>query len=164
LKRLSQSEQEEGIETFLSPKITESEGYDIVRLRRVTPLIIERISVFSDVKILSDEGELDYYFIRPTYKPESLLWKNEGTLNDVCSHLKHLSTILNALSEKEFTQQDIKSAVWGYAEEKGRGTVLWPMRYALSGRDKSPDPFALASVLEKNETSARLEYAIKLTQ
>ena len=56
--------------------------------------------------------------------------------------------------------RNIKKAIWSYAEEKGKGSVLWPMRYALSGRDKSPDPFQLAEVLGKEETISRLNNAV----
>jgi glutamyl/glutaminyl-tRNA synthetase len=45
------------------------------------------------------------------------------------------------------------------AEEIGKGNVLWPMRYALSGKDKSPDPFILADILGKEETIKRLKFA-----
>jgi hypothetical protein len=35
------------------------------------------------------------------------------------------------------------------------------MRYALSGKDKSPDPFIIAEILGKEETIKRLTYAIQ---
>ena len=41
-----------------------------------------------------------------------------------------------------------------------RGELLHPVRFALTGRDKSPDPFIVASVLGKNETMSRLQKAI----
>jgi glutamyl/glutaminyl-tRNA synthetase len=47
-----------------------------------------------------------------------------------------------------------------YATEVGRGSVLWPVRYALSGLDKSPDPFTLISLLGTNESLKRIERAI----
>jgi glutamyl/glutaminyl-tRNA synthetase len=47
-----------------------------------------------------------------------------------------------------------------YAEKVGKGNVLWPIRYALSGRDQSPDPFRLAVILGKEETLSRIKYAI----
>jgi hypothetical protein len=49
-----------------------------------------------------------------------------------------------------------------YADKEGRKEVLWPMRYALSGRDKSPDPFFLAYILGKDETIRRIQSAIAL--
>ena len=41
-----------------------------------------------------------------------------------------------------------------------RGELLHPVRFALSGLDKSPDPFIIASILGKNETLSRLQKAI----
>ena len=41
-----------------------------------------------------------------------------------------------------------------------RGEMLHPIRFALSGLDKSPDPFTIAEILGKNETLARLTKAI----
>ncbi|MCH7759488.1 hypothetical protein IID20_03965 [Patescibacteria group bacterium] len=40
------------------------------------------------------------------------------------------------------------------------GDTLWPMRFALSGSKASPSPFAIAGVLGKKETIARLTTAI----
>jgi len=37
--------------------------------------------------------------------------------------------------------------------------VLWPLRYSLSGREKSPDPFMIASIIGKSKTLARIENA-----
>jgi glutamyl/glutaminyl-tRNA synthetase len=51
--------------------------------------------------------------------------------------------------------------LWGYAESVGRGSVLWPMRFALSGREKSPDPFTLAEIFGKTETLKRIDNVIK---
>jgi hypothetical protein len=49
-----------------------------------------------------------------------------------------------------------------YAEEKGKGGVLWPLRYALSGMEKSPDPFTLVDILGETESKARVEATILL--
>lgn len=43
-----------------------------------------------------------------------------------------------------------------------RGYVLWPLRYALSGKDKSPDPFSLIEFFGKDESISRIKYAIEL--
>ncbi|NQV88276.1 MAG: glutamate--tRNA ligase, partial [Parcubacteria group bacterium] len=64
------------------------------------------------------------------------------------------------ISENDFTKENIKNAIWDYATKEGRGSVLWPMRYALSGKEKSPDPFVLAEILGKKETEERLKIAL----
>ena len=43
---------------------------------------------------------------------------------------------------------------------ENRGAVLHPMRYALTGLDKSPDPFTVGGILGKNETISRLKKAL----
>ena len=55
----------------------------------------------------------------------------------------------------------MKEAVLEYTEAVGRGNVLWPTRFALSGKDKSPDPFTLAEILGKNVVTERLTKAIQ---
>ena len=59
-----------------------------------------------------------------------------------------------------FTTEIVRAAIWDYATNVGRGSVLWPMRYALSGREKSPDPFILADILGKEATIQRITKAI----
>ncbi len=39
-------------------------------------------------------------------------------------------------------------------KKNGKGNVLWPMRFALTWQDKSPDPFICASILGKEERKA----------
>jgi hypothetical protein len=69
---------------------------------------------------------------------------------------------LTGIDDANFLYDDIKSAIWDYAEERGRGDVLWPLRYLLSGKDKSPDPFLLTEALGKEETLKRIDNAISL--
>ena len=52
------------------------------------------------------------------------------------------------------------AAVWPYADQNGRGNVLWPFRFALSGKDRSPNPFTLSAILGKETTLKRIEKAI----
>jgi len=49
-----------------------------------------------------------------------------------------------------------------YAKKKGRGSVLWPIRYALTGLDVSPDPFTILHILGKEKSLKRLERAIAI--
>jgi glutamyl/glutaminyl-tRNA synthetase len=60
-----------------------------------------------------------------------------------------------------FTAEALKQAVWPYAEKKGRGDVLWPLRVALTGQERSPDPFASAALLGKEESLRRIDAAIR---
>ena len=129
-------------------------------LNRLTPIIFDRIETFGDIKKMYADGELEYYFSRPKIVPQKLLWKGQGSLSDVSKHLKAVSSLLESVSPANWTAEGVKTAIWKYAEEVGRGAVLWPLRFALSGRDKSPDPFTLCFVLGKEETLARLKESV----
>ncbi|OIO30614.1 glutamate--tRNA ligase [Candidatus Nomurabacteria bacterium CG1_02_43_90] len=131
---------------------------------KVIPLILDRVANFSEVRSLVEEGELTYFFEDPRYLPESLLWKDERDPVRAIVHIDKSIELLRNVPSENFTTEGVKLALWDYATEVGRGNVLWPMRYALSGRDKSPDPFTLADILGKEATLRRLEEAKKLLQ
>lgn len=64
--------------------------------------------------------------------------------------------------EKVLDMNLSKNEVMSYAEREGKGNVLWPLRYALSGQEKSPDPFTLVEILGKDESAKRIRRAIEL--
>jgi len=65
--------------------------------------------------------------------------------------------------ESDFTNDKIKILLMELANHKeSRGEVLHPIRFALSGLDKSPDPFILADILGKETTIKRINKAISL--
>jgi len=69
--------------------------------------------------------------------------------------------ILEKLTEDNFTQENIKKALTQIADRaESRGEVLHPVRFALTGQDRSPDPFIIAEILGKDETISRLKKAI----
>ncbi|MEZ4103630.1 MAG: glutamate--tRNA ligase [Candidatus Paceibacterota bacterium] len=123
-------------------------------LDRAWSTLIERIHKFSDLK---DEN-LTYYNSTPIYDVKDLIWKN----SDEYQTKTYLEDSIKILEDSSFSSmEDIKNSIWNYAEEKGRGDVLWPIRFALSGLAKSPDPFTLAFILGKVETIERLRNAHK---
>ena len=128
--------------------------------KKITPIIFDRISKVSDIAGLKN-GELAFFFSEPEYSKELLLWKKEPDLEKTKKHLEEVVKFLSGLDESEFNPDKIKEAIWDYAEKEGRGNVLWPMRVALTGLEKSPDPFAVAGVLGKEKTIKRLTYAIE---
>ncbi|MFH1402138.1 MAG: glutamate--tRNA ligase [Patescibacteria group bacterium] len=129
------------------------------KFEKILPLIRERIEKFEDVGELSRAGDLNYYFVQPKYETEKLLWKGENDLTRVKTRFEKICKLLEKVSD--FSADNLKRNIWPFAEEEGRGAVLWPMRYALSGKDKTPDPFSLAEILGKEETIKRLNYAIQ---
>ena len=84
-----------------------------------------------------------------------------SSLEKTASNLKESVMALEKLSEKDFTKENVKNILMKITDRlESRGELLHPVRYALSGLDKSPDPFVIAEVLGKNETLSRLQKAI----
>jgi glutamyl-tRNA synthetase len=167
LKRLSYEQQEEYISKFIPEGIKQLPGYSNTMVHNITPIVMERISKGKDIIEMAEKGELTYFFDKPLYDKDALFFKStkiEGAdmYGILSSYLQKAVTLLETISESEFTKEKVKEILWPYAEEVGRGDVLWPMRYSLSGQDKSPDPFVLAEILGKNETISRINAAISI--
>lgn len=125
---------------------------------RLTPTIIERVHNHTEIIAAEEAGEYDWAFTTPEYDASLLQWKNDQSPQDALPRLEKVSALLK---EADFSSPDtLKTAIWPYAEEAGKGEVLWPFRLALSGRERSPDPFTLAYVIGKSETLRRIEHAI----
>jgi len=121
---------------------------------------LERISKWGDVKDMTGKGELDFFFKQPKYGKEKLIFKNASP-QKISENLKQAIDILQVLDEKDFKQEKIKTALMVLADKlESRGGLLHPLRFALSGLDKSPDPFIIAEILGKNETISRLQKAV----
>ena len=132
--------------------------HDRDKVPALMPLLKERISVASDIGQIIADGELDAFFERPTLEAR-LIPEKRSNPADAKRHLEHITTLLGAIVDTEWNAEALKEALWDYATREGRGAVLWPMRYALSGRERSPDPFYIAGVVGKHETLERLSEA-----
>ena len=140
---------------------------DEVFVKKITPIIADRINKYSDIKEL-ERGELSFFFKEIEYAKEMLLWKpaspaggKDPDTEKTKKHLEEVVKLLSVLNENDFNQGKIKESVWSYAEKEGKGNVLWPMRVALTGLEKSPDPFVVAGILGKDKTIQRINYAIE---
>ncbi len=127
-------------------------------LAKIEHLVRDRIAKFSDIKALFEAGEFDYFFKDPTVDPAMLVWKTD-TLENAKRHLVKAKEILEGVDE--WNMDTIKATLMPYAEIEGKGNVLWPLRVALSGKEKSPDPFELAAILGKEITIRRIDIVTK---
>lgn len=146
---------------------------DIEKLRNLTgvreipekavPLITERLEKLSDVK------GFDYLWQEPDYPKELLKWKNFD-YPDIQNSLENTKLILNGLDAGKYeAKEGLRIVLDGLAKElgdpsaplgAGRGLVYWPLRVALTGMEKSPDPVDVAFVLGKEKTLERVKNAI----
>jgi nondiscriminating glutamyl-tRNA synthetase len=130
--------------------------------KNLLPLLREKVGKFSDVTdFFSKDGELSFIKEAIPYPKELLLWKKKPDMNTSILHLKQSLEILSTVPESSFTSEAIKALLWPYAEANGKGDVLWPLRVALTGKERSPDPFISAAILGKEESLRRIEFAIK---
>ncbi len=133
---------------------------EALRNEKIVPLIFERISKWNDVEKMLANGELDFFARRPEIIKEGLVYKNVP-LEKITSNLKLAIQALKNITENNFNKETVKSALTLIALNlESRGELLHPVRYALTGMDRSPDPFIVAEILGKNETVSRLEKAI----
>ena len=157
LNRLSTPEYEELVRKAIPAKITELLSFSEDRLEKLMPVLRERTHIMSDVTKAFLEGEYDFIFTDPDVSLDILRFKKDPDVQSAAPRLQHL---VELLENADFSSPDtIKSAVWDYAEREGRGEVLWPMRVALTGLERSPDPFTVAYIIGQTDTLRRLQSA-----
>ena len=125
--------------------------FDEKKLDWVNKEHIKRLpeDVQKEMRLKALAGE-SYMKNRPDLDVEKICWK-EISKEDT---KKYLQVVKELIGDAD--------AIMKYAEAIGKGSVLWPLRYALSGEEKSPDPFTLMSALGKDESISRVEEAIEL--
>ncbi|MEK7567954.1 MAG: glutamate--tRNA ligase [Patescibacteria group bacterium] len=164
LKKMSLADFKKLTLNYIPKEITSLPEWSEDRLTRLLPDLKERIYVLKEISDLGNGGDLSYIFDKPQYKTELLLpKKNKSNKNILSTHLEKVINLIEKIdASKTINKDTVKEAIWDYANEKGRGDVLWPMRVALSGKEKSPDPFTLSEILGKEATLSRLQNAISL--
>jgi glutamyl-tRNA synthetase len=155
MKLLSQEEIKNNILKHLPENMR-----DNVISQKLIPIIFERISKWADVEEMVARGELLFFFKSPEIEKAKLIYKNYSP-EKISNNLKLAINALENLDENNFTTEIIKNTLMSIANNlESRGELLHPIRYALSGLDKSPDPFLIAFILGKNETLSRLQKAV----
>jgi len=135
-----------------------------LQIKKIIPIIVERISKFGDIKGMVEKGELDFFYKKPKYEKEKLIYKNTDS-EKILINLKDVVSALEMMKENNFDKENIKIILMELADKlESRGEILHPVRFALSGLDKSPDPFVLSEILGKVETISRLNTAIKMLE
>ena len=139
-------------------------GFNEEILKKIEPVLTERINKLGDIKEMADRGELAYFFQAPEYPKELLLWKKDKDAGRTRARLQEVRKRLNLFEDSRFNLKELSGNLMVLAEKEGRGEILWPLRVALSGREKSPDPLALLEIFGKEESLARIDKAIKLLE
>lgn len=134
--------------------------YTDARLQKVVPVLLERITAFGQVATMAEAGEIDFFFKAPTITTEKLVFKG-SSLEETKMHLEKALAIFDEITVDDWDIAMLKDRLMAYADTlPKRGPFLHPLRYTLSGREQSPDPFTIASVIGKESTLARLRAAL----
>ena len=126
-------------------------------LKKIILLQQERLKKFSDV----NDGIEFFFKDKLDYSAEMLIWK-KSTAEETLKNLSLLEEIFNQLSENDFNLEKLNTKILPLAQERGVGSVMWPLRVALSGQQNSPGPLEIASILGKEKTLSRLKIAQEL--
>ncbi len=156
IKKLSDTEFLNYINSYLPDNVKNSKI-----INNILFIIRDHINKFSDVKnLFGKNGEMEFFFNKPEFNSALLISPKtklgEDKNEKIKEFLSGIKNILSTIDEHDFHTESIKDKVMVYADEHGRGDVLWAMRVALTGQAKSPDPFTVSSVLGKTETLSRL--------
>jgi nondiscriminating glutamyl-tRNA synthetase len=130
---------------------------DELLLVKVCGVEKERLTTLTEL-----EERLPMYLAQPDYNTEILVWKKTDK-PDAIQQLTDVKTFLAELSEENWKESTlIEEAVKRYISDndKQNGNVLWPLRVALSGSERSPSPFELLWVFQKEESLSRLQKAL----
>lgn len=129
-----------------------------VREERAARIVQERVAKLSDAPALIREA-----VEMPAYEADILVWKKSNA-EDAKSRLMGAKAYLETRDEAWFADvKKMEEEMRAWIIEKGwsNGDTLWPLRVALSGREKSPSPFELLFVCGKDEALARIGNALE---
>ncbi|MFA6407976.1 MAG: glutamate--tRNA ligase family protein [Candidatus Paceibacterota bacterium] len=148
---------------FQTPGVQQS------RVHKAVPLLKDRAQTFAEAREMLS-GELLCLFEKPSLDLAKLVAKEPTERPGMTkTALESLSEALKSLPD-DVSAESAKEALMSLADAEeakgkgGRGGTLWPLRYALSGQERSPDPFTLISILGREEAVSRVEKAIAILE
>jgi glutamyl-tRNA synthetase len=127
-------------------------------LEKIVSVERERMKKISDIA-----ENTEFYFDFPEYDEKILKWKDMS--GDILKKsLEKSLDIFSGIEEKNWDLENLKNKLMEAADPKNRGELLWPLRVALTGKEKSPSPFEVAWVIGKEESIKRVSNAIELAK
>ena len=129
---------------------------DPEKLRKITPLIQERMKLLSDVRTVAD-----FFFVEqlPPYDSAELIPKK----GDAAMARSVLVKAREALATAEFTHDALDAALRAASVSLGikAGQMFEPVRVAVCGRKTAPPLFGTLEALGRETTLARIGQAIE---
>ncbi len=139
-------------ETYSETK-NQFSGFNSSQLSKIAALAKERMETLKDFS-----ENVAVFLATGDYAADLLVWK-QTPKDTIKSNLIEIKSTLENYSD-EFIKYELEKIIAPIANVRGKGETFWPLRVALSGRDKSPGPLEIIEVLGKNETLVRITAAI----
>ncbi len=156
LKRLAPEDLADRLQEFIPPQWS----HDQERLLKAISILRDRLVTLSDFAELAR-----LFFELPDYPRELLIWPRKGDYKSlqakIKDNLQFLMNVIQDIPETDFDIDPLEVKLMPQTESRGRGELLWPLRASLSGREASPGPFEIMSVLGKKESVERINKAIQ---
>ncbi len=146
-----------------------AEGIDLTKysseyLATIVELEKERLKKLVDLPDLTR-----YFFVEaPAIDAEKLVWK-KSTPQDTKQNLLLLQDLIRITTDEDMlSAEKLESIIKAFIveHEMDNGSVLWPLRYAMTGEDKSPGPFEVTATiflgLGRENVMNRLQNAISM--
>lgn len=133
----------------------ESGDYDD-KMVEILSLERERVTTLAELP-----EAIKFVFELPSYDKLLLVWK-KSSADELKKLLPELLEVLSTISVQDWKKEklEIKIGEWIKENEYSVGSVMWPLRVALSGQEKSPGPFEIAAVLGKDQVLKRVNTAL----
>ncbi len=154
LKRKTLEELEELAKPFLKKAHV---NIDEFFLKKILTIERDRLNTLGEIP-----ERVRVYQSLPEFPIESVVWK-KADKEDAKKQLESVHVFLRDASDAIFSEITlVESAVKEYIEKEGleNGNVLWPLRVALSGQERSPNPFELIWLFGRDESLKRIESAV----
>ncbi len=129
-------------------------------LKKIAEMVKSRIEIFPDIK-----DHIDFFEEMPEYDSEMYVHKKMKTDKAISLDvLKEVMGTLEAIDAADYNNDNLYQALVDFAAKKEfkNGTVLWPIRTALSGKQMTPcGATEILEILGKEESLKRIEAAIE---
>ena len=126
-------------------------------LRKFLEIEKERIVLFGEIPaILSD------ILKQPVLDETKIAWR-ESDKESAINALKIFLSEVEKITDEEWRDREVLQKNFlaiADVSQLGRATMLWPVRYVLTGKEKSAGPHEIAWLLGKEETIKRITAAV----
>lgn len=142
------------IKNLTAEEFKKISGLDLLSDKAV-PLVTERLEKLSDVL------NFEYFWKEPEYGGMLLNWK-KFSQEEIKNSLEETRRMLVDMDWSSLNYETFRVMLDDLSKKLGdKGLVYWPLRVALTGKEKSPDPIEIASALGKKEVAKRINGAIE---